>query len=546
MKHTPGWISLLALLGACSAAQAELVDTGNGLVNHVDANITWVADANLFVTEAAANPDLVADVIRVWNATVADPYAPWPYEDVLDASEFSTSSGYMTYHAALAWIHYLNAQVYKGYSNWRIPAIDPVPAGCFERLCREGERDYEFDDAEFFRLFYQELGGSESSELIDTHNANFDLFTNVGTGSLWIYGEPINPDYITTTVGTFRVVNWEFYPVVDTRGRVWPVRTGLSSATPPLLGQFVLDKHELIFDGLTVGTVSAAQEIEIRSTGTGPAELAFTVSSEFSVTHDCTLLLEPGSTCVAAVTYAPVTLGGIEGSLVISAGGGDRVVSLSGASNMFDSLVADPATLTAGAPATLSWTALPATATCIAFNGEAGDGWTGSIPSTGSRSVTRSTPGTQSYSIRCIQGGRAFDADVEVTYTLPAVTLTASSTSATQGEPHTLTWTSTHADSCTASGNGTLGAWSGTKPLAGSAAVAETTLGPITYTLTCTSSPQSVQASVQVFVNARPATPAPPSSGGGSLGLESLLALLGLLALREQVSRRPNSHKPGR
>jgi len=544
MKRTSGSISLFVLLGACSVSKAELVDTGNGLINHVEANITWVADANLFVTEAAANPDLVADVIRVWNATAPDPYAAFPSEDVLDASEFRTTSGAMTYHAALAWINYLNAIAYKGYSDWRIPEIDPVPRSCFELTCSEVEGYYEFDDAELFRLFYQELGGVEGRELTDTHNSNFDLFTNVGTATLWIYSTPLPHDYVTTTAGTFRVVNWEFYSLFQTWGRVWPVRTGLSSATPPPIGQLVLDKHELIFEGEVVGAVSASQQVEIRSTGTGPAAMTFTASSEYSVTHDCPLLLEPGSTCIAAVTYAPVTWGDNEGSLVISTGESERVVLLSGSSRISMSLVAEPATVTAGAPTTLSWTMLPATVACIAFNGEAGDGWTGSISAAGSRSVTRSTPGTHEYSIRCTEGDRHSDADVDVTYTLPTVTLTPGSTSVTLGEPHTLTWTSTHAEACTASGNGAQAAWSGSKPLAGSVAVAETTVGLITYTLSCASSPQSAQASVQVLVNA---PPAPPSrGGGGSLGPGSLFAFLGLLALRHQRSRRPNSLTSGR
>jgi hypothetical protein len=45
---------VLALLG--STSRAALVDVGNGLINHPAANLTWVADANLFLTMALPTP----------------------------------------------------------------------------------------------------------------------------------------------------------------------------------------------------------------------------------------------------------------------------------------------------------------------------------------------------------------------------------------------------------------------------------------------------------------------------------------------------------
>jgi uncharacterized protein (TIGR03118 family) len=62
----------------------------------------------------------------------------------------------------------------------------------------------------------------------------------------------------------------------------------------------------------------------------------------------------------------------------------------------------------------------------------------------------------------------------------PTVTISVSPTAITAGQSATLTWSSTQAASCTASG-----AWSGSQAGMGSEAVTPTTSGSVTYTLTC-------------------------------------------------------------
>jgi hypothetical protein len=119
---------------------------------------------------------------------------------------------------------------------------------------------------------------------------------------------------------------------------------------------------------------------------------------------------------------------------------------------------------------------------------------------------------------------------VEATPAAPTVTLTASPNSVTTGQSTTLTWSSTGATSCSASG-----AWSGTLATSGSqasGALSTTT----TFTLTCTGSGGTAMASATVTV-----TPAPASSGGkggGSLRGDELVALLGLWLLRRIRSPR--------
>jgi hypothetical protein len=89
----------------------------------------------------------------------------------------------------------------------------------------------------------------------------------------------------------------------------------------------------------------------------------------------------------------------------------------------------------------------------------------------------------------------------------PTVALNASPTSVTAGQASTLTWNSTNATSCMASG-----AWSGTEPTSGS-----TSTGAInqtsTYTLTCTGAGGSATASATVTVSS------PPPTSGGTPGI---------------------------
>jgi hypothetical protein len=117
----------------------------------------------------------------------------------------------------------------------------------------------------------------------------------------------------------------------------------------------------------------------------------------------------------------------------------------------------------------------------------------------------------------------------EIASSAPTVTFTSSATSVTAGAAVTLTWSSTNATSCTASG-GT--GWVGSESTSGTLAVAVSaseTLG-----LTCTGPGGSATQSVSVK-----ATPAASGSSGGGGALDwSLLALLGALVVVGPWGRR--------
>jgi len=102
----------------------------------------------------------------------------------------------------------------------------------------------------------------------------------------------------------------------------------------------------------------------------------------------------------------------------------------------------------------------------------------------------------------------------------PTVSLSINPTTITVGQSAVLTWSSTQAVSCAASGGG----WSGNQPLSGSATQTPTTGGTVTYTLTCTGAgtagggagyggggaPQTATQTATLTVNAP--TPPPPTA----------------------------------
>lgn len=86
----------------------------------------------------------------------------------------------------------------------------------------------------------------------------------------------------------------------------------------------------------------------------------------------------------------------------------------------------------------------------------------------------------------------------------PTVTISASPATIALGSSSTLTWSSTDATSCTASG-----AWAGTKATSGSQSVTPAATGSGTYTLTCTGAGGSGTGAATVTVG--PAPPPPPT-----------------------------------
>ena len=173
-------------------------------------------------------------------------------------------------------------------------------------------------------------------------------------------------------------------------------------------------------------------------------------------------------------------------------------------------LSANPTSVASGGTSILNWSSTHATS-CTASGA-----WSGAKPTSGSQ-TTASLTSSRTYTLTCTGAGGSAGQSVRVTVVpRPTVTLSASPTSVVSGGASTLTWSSTNATSCTASG-----AWSGAKPTSGTQST-----GPLsaarTYTLSCTGIGGSRSRSVTVGITlpatvTLSATPSAVSSGGSAI-----------------------------
>ena len=172
--------------------------------------------------------------------------------------------------------------------------------------------------------------------------------------------------------------------------------------------------------------------------------------------------------------------GGESGSATATASSGPVIVSIG----------TSPTTLTVGQSTTVTWTATNA-GSCVASGA-----WSGTLTVAGTQLVTPTAPGTFTYALTCngVTGSTSVVVASGVT-PLPTVSLSFAPASVQVGQQATLTWSTTDATSCVASG-----AWAGNQAPSGSTGVVRTTAGTYTYTLTCTGPGGTASGSVALGV----------------------------------------------
>jgi hypothetical protein len=135
MKYFISMVMLFSLVSIADASLIGRLDTGSGYQAYYDteADITWLQDAN---------------------------YA--------DTTNFAIN-GYMSWSEANAWAAGLNI---GGIMDWRLPTSDT----CIGYNCTNSEMG---------NMFYNVLGGIAGEPLSVTHNANYDLFSNITSNYYW-------------------------------------------------------------------------------------------------------------------------------------------------------------------------------------------------------------------------------------------------------------------------------------------------------------------------------------------------------------------------
>lgn len=156
-------------------------------------------------------------------------------------------------------------------------------------------------------------------------------------------------------------------------------------------------------------------------------------------------------------------------------------------------LTAIPSSVDYGGVSTLTWTSSNTTA-CAASGA-----WSGIKPLSSSRTISGLTADSR-FVLTCQgAGGQVTQAvTVSVAPPPPTVSLTANPTRVDYGASTRLSWSSSHVDTCTASGG-----WSGTRGLSGSQSVADLH-GDTTFVLRCTGAGGTAIKSVTVSTNPAP------------------------------------------
>lgn len=179
------------------------------------------------------------------------------------------------------------------------------------------------------------------------------------------------------------------------------------------------------------------------------------------------------------------------------------------------SLTASRTTAAINEPVTLTWNST--SNYCSASANTTVNDWDGAKSGSGSAQISRPIPGTVTYRLECNSIGAR---EVQITFTGPSdapnpflpptVALNASHAQRLIGESVTLTWSSSRASECLASGGQPGDGWTGALSLSSTQTVTETTAGTYNYFVVCSGAPPSAQAMVTVqFL-------APASNGGGS------------------------------
>jgi hypothetical protein len=204
-----------------------------------------------------------------------------------------------------------------------------------------------------------------------------------------------------------------------------------------------------------------------------------------------------------------------------------------------------PSLVVAGEPFQVFWTSTNASG-CTQTGGIPGGSW-GSDPSqlqaaTGTVAET-AVLGQFTFGLNC----QSIDSSVasgSIQATLDVIalsaTLTTSPSAVTEGGSFTLTWSSTGASSCAASGGGANGSsWSGSLGPSGTATQTATADGTFTYMISCYSAGNVITTSkADVTVSAATSTGGSSGGGGGGGGALGVLELA-LLGAARTLRRRP-------
>lgn len=193
-------IGLISLSTAGFADAALISRLGGQAVYDTDNNITWLADADLALTQSFG---LIQDTVA--DRYTFDGHIRW--------------SGDMTFVSAQQWIAGMNAADYLGFNDWRLPTPNSFSSpGVL---------------GEFSLLFYNELGGTTNQPITDSGSSDLALFSNLDP--LYAYWNDQDSSSGLTYLSSFSFNDGVQTAAADYNlNRVWAVRSGDVLAAVPL------------------------------------------------------------------------------------------------------------------------------------------------------------------------------------------------------------------------------------------------------------------------------------------------------------------------
>ena len=464
---------------ALTTLQATIVQDGNTVV----CPLTAVATSATCVFTASANSNQLI-VLASAATNGAGLYSVKVTNDSSGTIAYGTTLPLGTMPEPTS----VNLPAADSYSLSSIDFQSPLPLATFKLALVQG--------AEL--LVEQSATGGPQTFNGTTGAASLYVIATAASGSAGQYSALIKRG--TSSVAT--IVN----SVTDT------VATGLESyvftATLPAAGNYTLQLRDFTLpQSFAALSASVSQDGALLGTAAAPGTLALNGAAAGDIA--ISVLAKPGTTATGLFGISLAASGSTTPLLEKTQGVGGSFTSQDVTIAAADHFVITATDFAAPVALNQLRVAITRGATVI-----------GSIFGGGSLNVD-ATPGTYTLSfISTAQVSPGYGMYGISMATAPTVTLSASPGSVPSGGSTTLTWNSTDANSCIASGG-----WTGGKATNGTASVSVS--ADTTFTLTCTGVGGNTAKSTTVSIQAAAA-----SSGGGGGGAESLLMLLvcGLLA----------------